>query len=1408
MSRRLLALFLAALIALSSFALAEDASLVSDVTPPQDNVTETIETPTAEPTAEPTIEPTIEPTVEPTIEPPVKPVEEAAVVAETETEDDPLEAEIGNRIAQLDNTGLSESYARAKWLYGNIIDTTEPDETLDTAEAVLLQGRGNSAGYAHALKLLLEAADIECTIVTLEDGTALISAKFGEQWMQIDAYTDDVAGTKGAHFAFNDEAVAASADDASALEETLAPTGIVPAESAVTLGVGQTISVADWHFLPEGATGEETAVYTSSKPKVASVDADGTLKAVAKGSAVITISVGDLACTIAVNVLPAPKRIYLSADKTTLGIGETATLSVTPYKGSAASYTFASNNTSVVTVDGTCITAVGLGKAKITATSHNRRKSTITVTVKSAPTTVTTDVSDITLGVGETYALKASPNAGSAGAISYTAGNGNITVDASGNITAVCEGEGIVTVSAYNGQSAECRVHVIPAPTKVTLTTSDGRTVYGYGEKVQLTWSVDDREAAAVTFASSNNKYATVSATGLVTFKKRGNVTVTATTYNGVSAEITLSCKRAPSSVSLSSLRSTLGLGESIDVTPAFSKDSTGSYSIVSDKPDIISVSGNTITAKAIGTARITLTTFNRKRATKNITVCTAPASLTLDAGMLELGLGEGRTLTASLTAGSAGGVHFESSDASVVTIDASSGIIVAAGLGSARVTATTYNGLSATCDIVVKNAPESILLDESELVLSCGDTYQLSTPVLQGENVADVKIGYKSSKYKLVSVSESGLITALRTGSSTITLSTYNGKTATVNVTVKRAPKSITVSPSSAELCMNEELYPEVKFNTGAIGHYTLDSSNRNVAVITEDGLGVRIVGGGTATITVTSYNKKTASMTVTGLALPTEITLSPDKSRVGCGESLQLKAAMPAGQGSLLRYESDNTDVASVDSKGLVQTCGVGSANITVYTQNNLSATSHIDVLNAPAWLRVVPENAAYSLSEKGFTLGVLFPNENEGGSVSFESSDTGIATVGADGEVCFVSCGTVTLTATGYNGHKANCVLTVGETPKEMHFAQEAYSIAVGDCVSIPAQFTQGAESYAFSVTAGTYASVNGNMVTGLAVGDTTLTATSASGLTAQCTLHVVAAPQGLVLSQKQLTLVLGKDCSVTMDAHPEPEDAGTLRYSSSDPEIVRVDVLSGEMTPLKLGDCIITVTTYDGRFSESCDVHVSGLLEGVKIGIDPGHQRHANSARESSKPTGGRRKAKVAGCPSGTSTKIPEYVTNLEIGLQLRDALESLGAEVKMTRTTHDVDISNQERAKMMNAFGADLVLRLHCNGWHNGTPHGISMIVSKTWGQPPESLRAAELLMDSMISATGAHRRGIGVNDEFTGNNWSTVPCILVEMGFISNSREDRLLNSPEYQQTIVRAMVNGICDYMGRDRPVIWGYTD
>ena len=202
------------------------------------------------------------------------------------------------------------------------------------------------------------------------------------------------------------------------------------------------------------------------------------------------------------------------------------------------------------------------------------------------------------------------------------------------------------------------------------------------------------------------------------------------------------------------------------------------------------------------------------------------------------------------------------------------------------------------------------------------------------------------------------------------------------------------------------------------------------------------------------------------------------------------------------------------------------------------------------------------------------------------------------------------------------------------------------------------------------------------------------------------------------------------------------------------------------------------------------------------LDPGHQTKGNPALEEIAPNSDKKKAKVTTGTRGVVTKKYESELMLEIALKLKTSLESKGYKVIMTRTKNDVDISNKERATFANDNKADVYIRLHADGSENKNAAGASVLTSSpknkyTTKVQKESEKFSKILLEEYVKATGAKNRGLIYRDDLTGTNWATVPNTLIELGFMSNAEEDKKLSEKDYQDKIVKGLVNGIERYLG-----------
>ncbi len=202
------------------------------------------------------------------------------------------------------------------------------------------------------------------------------------------------------------------------------------------------------------------------------------------------------------------------------------------------------------------------------------------------------------------------------------------------------------------------------------------------------------------------------------------------------------------------------------------------------------------------------------------------------------------------------------------------------------------------------------------------------------------------------------------------------------------------------------------------------------------------------------------------------------------------------------------------------------------------------------------------------------------------------------------------------------------------------------------------------------------------------------------------------------------------------------------------------------------------------------------------IDPGHQLRGDSTKEPNGPGSSTMKARVTSGTTGVATRVAEYIMNLEVSLKLKTELENRGYTVYMTRSTHDVNISNKERAEYATSVGADIAVRIHGNGSENSSVHGVETY-APSYNNPYVSHLAkasqslSRCIIDAYSAATGFKNRGVFANDTMTGINWSTVPVTIVELGYMSNAEEDQKMQDATMQNNMVQGIANGIDAYFG-----------
>jgi len=324
---------------------------------------------------------------------------------------------------------------------------------------------------------------------------------------------------------------------------------------ALTINTAETLSAVVGPF----HTTNKALAWESSDAKIATVDNNGKVTAVAAGTVTITVKTANgkqdvCTVTVADAVQPPVKVTGVSLNKKTLSltVGKSQSLAATVSPANAAdkSLKWSSSNKSVATVtQAGKVTAKKAGTATITVASvaEPSVKATCKVTVKAAVVAVkkvTLKPTKATLGVKEKLTLKATvtPSNATSKKVTWKSDKKSVaTVSSKGVVTAKKTGTAKITATA-GGKKATCKITVKKAPSKLTLnarkkTVKKGKT---YQLKVKLPKNTASNK---ITYTTSNKKVATVSSAGKVKGIKKGTATITAKTFNGKKARIKITVK-------------------------------------------------------------------------------------------------------------------------------------------------------------------------------------------------------------------------------------------------------------------------------------------------------------------------------------------------------------------------------------------------------------------------------------------------------------------------------------------------------------------------------------------------------------------------------------------------------------------------------------------------------------------------------------------------------------------------------------------------------------------------------------------------------------------------------------------------------------------------------------------------
>ena len=220
-----------------------------------------------------------------------------------------------------------------------------------------------------------------------------------------------------------------------------------------------------------------------------------------------------------------------------------------------------------------------------------------------------------------------------------------------------------------------------------------------------------------------------------------------------------------------------------------------------------------------------------------------------------------------------------------------------------------------------------------------------------------------------------------------------------------------------------------------------------------------------------------------------------------------------------------------------------------------------------------------------------------------------------------------------------------------------------------------------------------------------------------------------------------------------------------------------------------------------FFSSTGVLDEGWAARNVIVIDPGHSSEIPDGEVPIGPGSKEMKEADNYGTQGIVTGVHEYELNLTVSLKLRDALQKKGYKVVMVRTTNKGQYSCVARAEVANRNKTAVFLRIHANAAPKDHSKKGAMALCITKDNPfiPGMYKKSRLLSDiilkSYVGATGCFNEGVEERDTLISNNWSKVPTTLIELGYMTNTKEDKLMQTKAYQTRMVTGLVNGIDAY-------------
>ena len=803
-----------------------------------------------------------------------------------------------------------------------------------------------------------------------------------------------------------------------------------------------------------------------------------------------------------------------------------------------------------------------------------------------------------------------------------------------GIVEAVSEGESQVNITlsdeagfdklygSYADKAAIIKFDKVADKTRtINVTVYDGIAIntssatMNLGSELQLSLTAPSPYQGEIYWTSKDEAICSVDETGLVTAKKLGSTTITATINvgSGVTkrAQCTINVVASISEIKLTAKDNHVTAGEKLTITADITPKVSGvALKWTTSDPSVVSISATnalsvTITGEKSGDTVITaVNPDNGVVGTMVIHVVSGITSLTLSdtevtipksAGFYQLyakcepELPSNEKLT------------WSSSDTKVITVD-QNGKVYIVKPGTAHINVLTSNGKLASCKFTILQGMESITLDEKNLVMFVGDTYRMLYTV-QPSTTSDTSLKWTSTDTKIVSVDNTGFFTAKNTGTCVVTVQAQDGSGVftTCTITVLRNASGLTLDVTDLTLNVGESYQLEALLKPAdSTDTILFESSNKKIADVSAGG---KITGKAKGSCVifartdagVSAYCNVTVTQQVTGLKV------SPDTDEVEVGETTELVAIITPANATdkEVEWESDDTSIATVNDEGEVKGISGGTTLIRCYSQDgDLMGYSVITVIEKVTKI-TLPEDMEIGVGKKLKIKAEISNESATNKSLKWTTSKKSVCTVSKNGVIKGIKPGKARIRAKAKDGSGASAsfVVTVIRATEEIELNASYLSLVQGTKKKVKVTTTPAKTTYS-----PVWTSDNENVaivskkgtITAVKPGDAIIKCTAGDNSAVYGVVYVhVTAPvsiSSINLSEDSIVLLTGETANIQYSVSPANHTEG-FSWASDNPSVVSVDS-NGKIVAKSVGTAKITALTDSGKKS-TATVYVVGL-----------------------------------------------------------------------------------------------------------------------------------------------------------------------------------------------------------------------